>query len=87
MKKVIWAVAITLTGCVSTGVKELDDNHYMISKQDWMAYTGGQVKVEIFKEARDFCMSKGKKMKLMGQQSQDYALGSSAGAEIQFTCE
>ncbi len=52
-----------------------------------MAYTGGQVKVEMFKEAREFCGAKGKKMKLLGQQSQDYAVGSSAGAEIQFACE
>jgi hypothetical protein len=87
MKHVVVLLAVILAGCVSTGVKELDDNHFMISKQDWMAYTGGQVKVEIFKEARDFCAAKGKKMKLIGQQSQDYAIGASAGAELQFSCE
>lgn len=87
MKNSIALLAIVLAGCVSTGVKELNDNHYMISKQDWMAYTGGEVKVELFKEAREFCVAKGKKMVVLGQQSQDYAIGASAGAELQFTCE
>lgn len=87
MKKIVAVLAIAMAGCVSTGVIEVEDNHYMLSKQDWMAHTGGQVKIEMFKEAREFCAAKAKKMKILGQQSQDYAIGSSAGAEIQFACE
>ena len=87
MKRVVAAIAVVLAGCVSTGVIEVEDNLYMLSKQDWLAYTGGQVKVEMFKEAREFCRAKGKKMKVVDQTAQDYAIGSSAGAEIQFSCE
>ena len=89
MKSVALLLLLALAGCATTntGIVEIDDNTYMYSKQDWMAYSGGAVKVEMFKEARDFCKAKGKKFVLLNQQSQDAALYvASAGAELQFQC-
>jgi hypothetical protein len=87
MKASVLIFALLLAGCVTTGIQEVDDNHYLYAKQDWMAYSGGGIKVEMFKEAREFCQAKGKKMKIIGQGAQDYAIGQSASAEIQFSCE
>jgi len=88
MKKTIAALAVILSACgtMNTGIVEIDDNTYMYSKQDWMSHTAGAIKVEMFKEARKFCADKGKKFALVNQQSNDYSIGASAGAEIQFQC-
>ena len=87
MKKVAAVLVIALSGCVSTGIQQIDDDGtYMYSKQDWMAYSGGGVKLEMLKEARAFCQKQGKKMVLSEQVTQDYAIGQSASAEIQFKC-
>ena len=82
-------VAVLLSGCASTtGIVEVEDNHYMLSTQDYMAYSGSEVKVAMFKEARAYCNAKGKKMVVIGQQSQDMAYYTSfASAEIRFKCE
>ena len=35
MKKIVTVLAFAMTGDVSTGVVEVEDNLYMLSKQDW----------------------------------------------------
>lgn len=88
MKKLFALLSVALAACATnTGIVEIGDNHYMYANQDWMAYSGATVKVEMIKEARAFCAKQGKKMSLLGQASQDYAMYSSAAsAEIQFQC-
>ncbi|SDI51683.1 hypothetical protein [Propionivibrio dicarboxylicus] len=86
---VVITSAFVLFGCAApnTGITEINPNHYMYAKQDWMSWSGATVKVEMFKEAAEFCKAKGKKMEILGQSSQDAAAyTSSAGAEIQFQC-
>lgn len=90
MRNIVSTLAVlALAGCAApnTGITEINDNHYMYAKQDWMAWSGATVKAEMFKEAVAFCKAKGKKMEIIGQTSQDAAAyTSSAAAEIQFTC-
>lgn len=80
---------LAVVGCAATktGVVSIGENTYMISNQDWMAYSGGVVKAELYKEAGAFCTSKGKKLVPGPSTSRDYSYGSSASAEIQFKCE
>lgn len=88
MKMCLAVLVLALSACVTnTGIVKIDDDTYMYAKQDWMAYSGSAVKVEMFKEANAFYKNMGKKMRIVGQQSQDYAYyTSSAAAEIQFQC-
>jgi hypothetical protein len=81
--------ALTITGCASTntGIVQIADDTYMYSKQDWMAYSGGVVKAELYKESNAFCASKGKKFAPLNSTAADYGMSQSAGAEIQFTCK
>lgn len=92
MKNILWvgiigAAALTLAGCASTntGIVQIADDTYMYAKQDWMAYSGGVVKVELYKEANAFCTNKGKKFAPVNSTATDYTLSQYAGAEIQFT--
>ncbi|WP_145976158.1 hypothetical protein [Nitrospira moscoviensis] len=83
-------VLIIFQGCASTdtGIVEIAPDTYMYSKQDWMAYSGGVIKAELFREANAFCASKGKTLVPLNSTAQDYApLQSSASAEIQFACK
>jgi hypothetical protein len=87
---IIAAAVLALSGCAapSTGIVKIADDTYMYSKQDWMAYSGGSVKADMYKEAGEFCAKQGKKLVPIGSTSQDYAIArSSASAEIQFACK
>lgn len=82
-------MCLAVVGCAATktGVVSIGENTYMISNQDWMAYSGGVVKAELYREAAAFCTSKGKKVVPGQSTSRDASYGASASAEIQFRCE
>jgi len=81
-------LAVVNAGCAATntGIVQIADNTYMYAKQDWMAYSGGVVKAELYKEANAFCASKGKKFVPLGSSAVDGSIGITASAEIHFSC-
>lgn len=84
------AVSVTVVGCASTntGIVPISADTYMYAKQDWTAYSGSVVKAELYKEANEFCIAKGKKFIPLSSTSEDYKLNlASAAAEIQFKCQ
>lgn len=91
MKKIVWlACILVLSGCAATktGVVQIGENTYMNSRQDVMAYSGGVVKAELYKEATAFCATQGKKSVPGTSSSKDYSpYISTASAEIQFRCD
>jgi hypothetical protein len=89
MKNILIAVAVVvLAGCgTATGIVKISDDTYMLAKQDNMAWSGASVKVELYKEANQFCSKAGKKFVQVADKSVDAAVYQSmAGAEIQFKC-
>lgn len=88
MKRIAIVALFILVGCgTSTGIVKITDDTYMLAKQDSVTWSGASVKVEIYKEANQFCASQGKKFVTVSDRSNDAALYQSmAGAEIQFKC-
>lgn len=90
--KIIAPIALSvavLAGCgTSTGIVKITDDTYMLAKQDSVTWSGASVKVEIYKEANQYCASQGKKFVAVSDKSVDAAMYQSmAGAEIQFKCQ
>ncbi len=83
------ALVMLLAGCVSTtGVVKISEDTYMLAKQDASVWSGAGVKVELYKEANEYCAKLGKKFSQVSNTSVDAASGRSmAGAEIQFKCQ
>lgn len=60
----------------------------MLAKQDATVWSGAGVKVELYKEANEFCAKSGKKFVQVSNTSVDaVSKQSMAGAEIQFKCQ
>ncbi|WP_225784696.1 hypothetical protein [Xenophilus sp. Marseille-Q4582] len=86
---IIAAVALGLAGCASkTGIVPIGDGLYMASNMDYMAWSSGGIKAELFKEANEFCSKQGKALKPVNSKGEDATLsGRYASAEVQFRCE
>ena len=69
------------------GIVDLGGGNYVYEKENGMAYNGNSVKVEILKEAAEFCKKQGKQMSVQSSAAKPYTPYSSyAGAEVQFSC-
>lgn len=79
---------VVLAGCATnTGVVKISDNLYMIGKQGGWESSGSAVRVELYKEAGQYCSNMGKKFVPVSGQSDDQGPGKHATAEIHFKCE
>jgi len=80
--------AAGVTGCGGgSGIVQISDDTYMHSKLGGaFTVSGSAVKAELYKEASEFCVAKGKKLIPLNSTSQDSGLGTYASAEIQFKC-
>jgi len=80
--------AAALSGCgTATGVIQISEDTYMLAKQDATVWSGSGVKMELYKEANEFCAKSGKKFVQISNTSVDaVSKQSMAGAEIQFKC-
>lgn len=89
MKHLLAAFSLVLVaGCAtSTGVVEVGDGSYMLGSQTSGTWSGSSVKADLFKEASAFCAKSGKKLKLVGEKTQDASLYSYASSEVRFTCQ
>jgi len=82
-------VPLTLVGCASTGVVPADSGTYLISKQSaaGMFGTPEGVKLDIYKEANEFCSSKGKTVETINVEA-DHAIPfvREGSATLHFKC-
>lgn len=80
-------VIILLISCAAnTGIVKISDDTYMYAKQDGWEQSGATIKVQLYKEANEFCKNQGKKFVQISNESKDYKPNQFASAEIQFHC-
>lgn len=91
MKKILFLSIFILffIGCgANTGIVKISNDTYLTARQDGSKWSGSEIKIELYKEAVEFCAKMGKKFVQVSQSSTDALLYQSyAGAEIQFKCE
>ncbi len=91
MKGIIILLALCCTalyGCAHTGVVQIGEDTYMVSKQGWIATQSvGALKAEIFQEASAYCQAKDRKLMPVSTNTVAGVLGRSyPEAELQFMC-
>ncbi len=92
MRLIAIAVIVVLTvvgviGCAGSGIVQISDDTYMHSKLGGgFTVSGSVVKAELYKEANEFCATKGKKMEPLTSTHVDNMGSNFASAEIQFKC-
>jgi len=86
MKKILILV-LFIYGCVAnTGIVKISDDTYMYAKQSGWEQSGASIKVQLYKEANDFCKAEGKKFVQVSNKSNDGGPAKFTSAEIQFQC-
>ena len=88
---VAFSSALLLAGCASspeyTDFVELGNNTYPISASSDSTDNGGIVRVELIKQAQEFCADKDLKFRLLKSRFNDGNDDKSATATIDFVCE
>lgn len=77
-----------LIGCASTGVVPMDQDSYLIGKKDGTPGLGVSLsnKAEVYREANDFCRTKGLEVKTLLVTTTPARLGQLGSTELQFKC-
>ena len=88
---VAFSSALLLAGCASspeyTDFVEIGNNTYTISASSDSTDNGGIVRVELIKQAQEFCADKDLKFRLLKSRFNDGNDDKSATATIDFVCE
>lgn len=83
--------ALLLAGCAAspehTGFVEIGNNTYTVSASSDSTDNGGIVRVELIKQAQEFCADKDLKFRLLKSRFNDSNADRSATATIDFVCE
>lgn len=83
----VLACAISLAACsTTTGVVPIGDGIFMLSKQEHMSWSGGQVKADLYTQAAAHCKALGKESVPVSDTARDATMGSYASAEVKFRC-
>ena len=91
MKNIVaFLLCLGLYGCaVNSGIVKIDKDTYKVSHQAATGFVGGRgCKDAALLEAREFCASQGKSMKVLfiGGNHPPYILGNFPKVEVQFMC-
>lgn len=92
MKKPLFFIAVTilLTGCATTGTNgpvSIGPDMYKLGGQGkFLDLAGSATKARFFKEAGEFCASKGRQIMPITSSAKDAGYGQYATAEVQFYC-
>lgn len=85
------SAALLLAGCAGSPERsefvEIGNNAYTISASSDSTDNGGIVRVELIKQAQEFCADKDLKFRLLKSRFNDGNDGKSATATIDFVCE
>lgn len=88
MKRLTALVILAAAGCASTGIVPMDADTFMVSKRAAQVGFGPPVaaKADVYKQANEFCATKGKKVETIDFQGTDSGFGRPASASLQFRC-
>jgi len=94
MFKEVWLIFIMtlllLSGCaINSGVIPMGQDTFMITRQAATGFSGlGNLKVEAWEEANEFCIEQGKCLQVVNTRKSQppYILGNFPRVEIQFKC-
>ena len=89
MKKALVVLALTLTGCVSSGVVPIGQGTYMLSKKSpGCGFSSAEgTKADLYIEANAFCAEQKKQIETVNAITRDgVPFVRCASAEIQFRC-
>lgn len=83
-------ISLLTSGCYTTGtggVVQIGPDTYMVgSLGKFTDFSGSAVKARLYKQAEEFCKSKGGVMVPINSTAKDSGMGTYASAEIQFMC-
>jgi hypothetical protein len=82
-------VVATVACAANSGVVPIGPDTYLVSRQAATGFSGsGTLKAEAFREASEFCRSKGKSLQVVNtnESSPPYVAGNFPKAEVQFMC-
>ena len=81
-------IASLAFGCASTGVVPMDQDSYLIGKKDGSPGLGISLgnKAEVYREANDFCKSKGLEVKTLQLTTTPARPAQLGSTELQFKC-
>lgn len=87
-KPVIFVSLLFLSGCGSTGVVQMEPNKFMVSvKSPKIGFvSASEEKAEAYKEANQFCASRGKAVETVSLETRNSGAFRSASAELEFRC-
>ena len=89
MKYFIAVLALTLlSSCASTGIVQLEQDTYMISKKKAKVgfVTAAEEKAYVYKEANKFCSEQGKAVETINIEMRNSGFGRQASATLEFKC-
>lgn len=78
--------ASVLTACASGPISMGKDTYMMTDTGAWSWSSGSTLKANLYREANEFCESKGKDMLPVGAQHNHADFSTFARAELQFRC-
>lgn len=83
------ACGLMLGACSTpTGIVPIGEGVYMSSKMDYMAWSSGKIKADLFTEASEFCRKRNQRSVPLRSTGEDATIaGRYASAEVQFRCE
>ena len=89
MKYIAIFAVILFTACSSTGIVPMDKGTYMIGKRSAQVGFGppSGVKVDVYKEANDFCAQQQKKVKTLNLEVTDSGFAKPGHVSLEFQCE
>jgi hypothetical protein len=85
----LFGIIVILAGCKSSGPIQIKPNAFLITKKSagGMFVSGNEVRIEIIKEATNYCNSKELAFNLLSSKQQDVVpMVSPPSAEIEFSC-
>ncbi|WP_408596502.1 hypothetical protein [Limnohabitans sp.] len=82
----IFAVALTLIGCASSGIVQTGPNAYMVAKSEWGFVSGAVHNARLIQDTSDFCSAKGMQISVTSINSNDVQLGKTPAAGVHFQC-
>lgn len=82
------ATSLCLAACTTTtGVVPIGDGIYMLSTQDYTAWSGGKLKAALYADAAAHCKAQGKEPSPVSDSAEDATFSRYASAEIKFRCK
>ena len=81
-------ITLFISACGSTGVIQMENNKYMVSVKNAKVgfVSAAEEKADAYKEANEFCKSKGKSVETIDIQTRDSGAFQSASATLEFKC-